>query len=109
MSPLNRITNSDGGHYGYAFWCPGCKDTHAIPTVPHPKGWTFNGNEERPTFGPSILVHEVKRQDGTVFSPRCHSFVEDGRIRYLGDCGHALAGQTVDLPAWKGWNAEAYA
>jgi hypothetical protein len=28
----------------------------------------------------------------------CHSFVTDGRIQYLGDCTHAMAGQTVDLP-----------
>ena len=29
---------------------------------------------------------------------RCHSFVTDGRIQFLSDCTHALAGQTVDLP-----------
>jgi len=28
----------------------------------------------------------------------CHSFVTDGRIQFLGDCTHNLAGQTVDLP-----------
>jgi hypothetical protein len=27
----------------------------------------------------------------------CHSFVENGRIRYLSDCTHAYAGQTVEL------------
>lgn len=30
----------------------------------------------------------------------CHSFVTDGRIQFLGDCTHSLAGQTVDLPDW---------
>ena len=30
----------------------------------------------------------------------CHTFVTDGRIQFLGDCTHALAGQTVDLPDW---------
>lgn len=34
---------------------------------------------------------------------RCHTFVgcngaEPGQIIYLGDCTHALAGQTIDLP-----------
>lgn len=29
---------------------------------------------------------------------RCHSFIEGGRIRFLSDCSHALAGQTVELP-----------
>ena len=28
----------------------------------------------------------------------CHSFIRDGRIQFLGDCTHHLAGQTVDLP-----------
>jgi len=28
----------------------------------------------------------------------CHSFIRDGKIQFLGDCTHALAGQTVDLP-----------
>lgn len=28
----------------------------------------------------------------------CHSFVTAGRIEFLPDCTHALAGQTVDLP-----------
>ncbi len=31
---------------------------------------------------------------------RCHTFITDGRIQFLGDCSHKLAGQTVDLPAW---------
>lgn len=26
----------------------------------------------------------------------------DGRIQFLNDCTHALAGQTVDLPDWEG-------
>ena len=30
----------------------------------------------------------------------CHTFVTDGRIQYLGDCTHALAGQTVDMIDW---------
>lgn len=30
----------------------------------------------------------------------CHSFVRAGRIEFLGDCTHALAGQTVPLPPW---------
>ena len=30
----------------------------------------------------------------------CHSFVTDGRIQFLGDCTHKLAGQTVNIPEW---------
>lgn len=86
------------------FDCPGCKGPHVLP-VTGPKAWGFNNNDERPTFTPSILVHEVKAgpdatlvAPGTVLSPRCHSFVTDGRIQFLSDCTHTLAGQTVDLP-----------
>lgn len=27
----------------------------------------------------------------------CHSFVRNGKIEYLNDCTHELAGQTVEL------------
>jgi hypothetical protein len=72
-----------------------------VPTLPHDRGWEFSGSLERPTLSPSILVHPhgALADDGSVYqSHRCHSFVRDGRIEYLGDSTHALAGQTVDLP-----------
>jgi hypothetical protein len=95
---VRQVPNSDGQHYGYRFTCPGCNDEHVIPTKPHPQGWDFTGDEDRPTFAPSILVHAIKRADGTELTPLCHSFVRDGRIEFLGDCTHKLAGQTVELP-----------
>jgi hypothetical protein len=30
----------------------------------------------------------------------CHSFVVDGRMQFLSDCTHVMAGQTVDIPVW---------
>lgn len=36
--------------------------------------------------------------------PRCHSFIRAGRIEFCGDSGHSLAGKTVDLPPWRGWD-----
>lgn len=98
MKRIKHVVLTDGAHYGYRFECPGCGDSHVIPTNPHPRGWDFSGDEERPTFSPSILVHEVKGPDGSALSPRCHSFVRGGRIEFLSDSTHALAGQTVDLP-----------
>lgn len=89
--------HGSGALWGYSFECPGCKDTHRIPTVgDHP--WGFNGSLERPTFTPSILVRSRFKEDGAMRDFCCHSFVRDGRIEFLGDCTHALAGQTVDLP-----------
>lgn len=29
---------------------------------------------------------------------RCHSFVRDGKIEFLGDCTHEMAGTTIELP-----------
>ena len=42
---------------------------------------------------PSPLVNKEEAGD----HPRCHIFIRDGRIQYLNDCTHALAGQTVDM------------
>lgn len=72
------------------FECPGCKGIHGITTAPG--RWTFNGDVERPTFSPSVLCSWPPNPD------RCHSFVRDGRIEFLSDCTHSLAGQMVDLP-----------
>ena len=92
------------------FWCPGCQDHHGVP-VDGSRGWTWNGSLETPTINPSILVQGVlygpdklpfKQYRGPAECEAtpyvCHSFVRDGRIEFLGDCTHSLAGQTVDLP-----------
>lgn len=85
--------------------------------------WKFvNGDVEQPTFRASMLVTSVampavdpktgdypKGPDGEylrdatgriagVKDTVCHSFVTGGRIEFLKDCTHKLAGQTVDLP-----------
>lgn len=80
------------------FLCPGCEMLHGVNvnrSKPGP-GWDWNGDVDKPTFSPSILVTYwwgEQREDR-----RCHSFVRAGRIEFLSDCTHALAGQTVDLP-----------
>lgn len=77
---------------GYDIMCPGCKREHYINTGENIQGstWNTNGDTERPTFIPSLLLDQ-----GTY---RCHSFVENGNIRFLDDCTHSLKGQTVELP-----------
>lgn len=99
MSRLKPTNNQDGNLAGYTFHCPGCNDTHYVPTVGE-HAWGFNGDVDKPTFTPSILVRGVKNAWGPDFDATptvCHSFVTDGRIQFLGDCTHALAGTTVDL------------
>jgi hypothetical protein len=85
------------------FECPGCGEMRAVRVRARSDGapsgpvWGWNESLDLPTFSPSLLVrwtHGEKRE------PRCcHSFVRDGRIEFLSDCTHTLAGQTVDLAA----------
>lgn len=79
---------------GYSFDCPGCGTTHMFSTNLKfsPIAWDFNGDINNPTFSPSLLVW------GSEPSLRCHSFVRNGKIEFLGDCFHKLKGQTIDLP-----------
>ena len=93
-----RVSTHEGKPYGIRFDCPGCKEAHVLPVQPYSGGWEFNDSEERPTVSPSILVHAITTKEGREVTPRCHSFVRAGRIQFLSDCGHELAGQTVDLP-----------
>lgn len=76
-----------------AFDCPGCKMLHRfIPdTVPGP-GPRWRVQSYNPlTISPSLLV------TGGADDIRCHSFIRDGNIQFLGDCTHGLKGQTVPM------------
>lgn len=115
---LRLMQNHNGGSSA-GFYCPGCKELHAVNITPGSSPlWTYNNNPYSPTFHPSVLVqsgHYAKHYDGkgcwcTYYKEHpeeeddgfrcviCHSFIRDGKIIFLNDCTHALAGQTVDLP-----------
>ena len=85
------------------FECPGCKESHSIP-IAGAHAWGWNGSVDSPTFTPSIKVTYPANPDAIEEFKEwrtervCHSFVTDGKIQFLGDCTHALAGQTVELP-----------
>ena len=99
MARAKKAVGSPGDHY-VSFRCPGCDDHHVIP-ITGVHAWGFNGDYDRPTLTPSILCkytpwNDVTEQyDGP--ASICHSFVREGRIEFLSDCSHALAGQTVDM------------
>lgn len=104
MAQLSSILRSVAGGR-VMFWCPGCDSPHQIPVSDaHDPGraWGWNGSAESPTFTPSILVSYSGSDAGVDGAPPavCHSFVVDGRIQFLGDCTHEMAGQTVDIPVW---------
>jgi hypothetical protein len=110
----------DGTFYGITTYCPGCvyMGGAPMPTTlpvnwlppgatesPYQKGkphWDFNGDFDKPTFSPSI--NSWWGGDNGIPLHRCHSFVRDGKIQFLGDCTHSLANQTVDLADVPGLN-----
>lgn len=100
MAALSKKLRSlEGGRV--MFWCPGCDGAHqvTIGEGSEPR-WGYNGNPEAPTFTPSISVTYNGPDAGVDGAPPavCHSFVTDGRIQFLADCTHSLAGQTVEIP-----------
>lgn len=86
----------DYGNGDLGFHCPGCGSGHSFRvsadfSLPQ---WMWNGSMDNPTFTPSLLINQ-----GDTAS-RCHSYVTDGKIRFLSDCWHSLKGQQVELPDW---------
>lgn len=92
------------------FHCPGCRIDHAF-LIERPAGrqpcWTWDGNVTHPTFEPSLLVRStrpvVDDETGEATGrdeqyTMCHLFVRDGKIVFLPDCAHELAGTKVPLP-----------
>lgn len=102
----------DGGRVG--FFCPGCREMHQVCVEGDGRPrWGFNGDYERPTFTPSVLVRGTKivrdeagewtgewerDASGNLIPTVCHSFVTDGQISFLEDCTHDLRGQVVPIP-----------
>ena len=103
------------------FWCPGCKASHQIQHGDGPGArWRWNGDAEKPTFSPSVLVRGIRgdMNDAELasyeeayekcgytsailgdarFATVCHTFITDGRIQFLSDCTHMLAVQAVPM------------
>lgn len=106
-----KVRTADDGRL--LFYCEGCEGLHGVNNT-----WGFNGDFENPTFSPSIHVRGTQpitdeEHDliiaGKYVKPRpliCHSFVTDGRMQYLDDCTHKLAGQTVELKEESQWYEE---
>lgn len=109
MGARGVLRTLDGGRVG--FMCPGCREMHQV-TIAGDRAWGFNGDYERPTLTPSVLVNSTKivrdeagqwtgewERDagGNLIPTVCHSFVTDGAISFLGDCTHDLRGQVVPL------------
>lgn len=94
MAKVELLINRED-EKAYGFLCPGCNCTHIFWTQ-CAKGpvWKWNGDFAKPTIHPSLVYFG----NGNENENRCHSFVTNGRIQFLADCTHSLAGQTVELP-----------
>ena len=94
MAKFKRLDESQKEDITYVFQCPGCKDDHYVRVKGNGCTWEWNGDVDKPTVSPSLLLH--RWEPGQV----CHSFVKDGQIQFLNDCFHELRGKTVDIPEW---------
>lgn len=83
-----KVLAVEDGHLAY---CSGCKQSHLIPSR-----WRFNGNLEKPTFSPSLLIN-IEFSDTNKPKHTCHSFIVDGKWQYCSDSTHELAGRTVEM------------
>jgi len=71
--------------------------------------WSWNGDVDAPTLHPSILTRGKRdltdEETDMVLSgspldlqvTRCHSFVNNGRVKFLDDSSHELAGRELPL------------
>lgn len=90
MSEYIRETKEEKGTYEY--WCPGCKRHHFA----NRKTWNINLTTN--TLIPSYLLITPRPKGEDMV---CHSWVRKGKIQYLNDCTHDLAGKTVDMEPLK--------
>lgn len=106
---LRRIGSNPSYSGGLAHWCPACAEVHVFTIEGKNSSgaaWTWNGNIDKPTFTPSMLIRTGPRPTVPVGRPDagrvdvCHYILTDGVINYCGDCTHGLAGQSVPLPDW---------
>lgn len=93
MAKAMTLSTERGDPGGTIIHCPACKYGHLFDAR-----WKFNGDFEKPTFTPSMLVFPDAEFNKKFNCIRCHSFVTDGKIQFLADCDHSMAGQTVELP-----------
>ena len=120
---LRNWVDPSTGNEGLSYWCQGCKSLHSIRTK-GPNSWSWNGDAERPVFGPSVLSrqgHYVpgwKSENGCACDYErehpdedhagfrcviCHTFVgcngaQPGEVIFLSDCTHELAGTVQPFP-----------
>lgn len=107
MSGYTRLSKILAKSNGNIFFeCPACEAPHGVNCGGgHGPVWSWDGDVNKPTFSPSVLVSYTQyltpEKNDNKKEHVCHSFVRGGRIEYLSDCTHELAGKAVDIPEWE--------
>ncbi|MFA5670202.1 MAG: DUF6527 family protein [Balneolaceae bacterium] len=82
---------------GYSFWCVACDSPHAFYThdgYTNNKSWKLISTDPV-TVQPSIKLTAPYKNETENYC--CHLFLLNGKIRYLTDCTHYLAGKEIDM------------
>jgi len=99
LSRKLRSLQAVNGRAGLAYWCQGCDGIHTI--LIDGKGspnWHWDGNKDKPTFQPSVLLRSPDRT--------CHTYVRNGIVTFLPDCTHKYKGTDQPLPDLPEWLQE---
>ncbi len=114
VSSVLRTAVHGPGKSGFIHWCPGCEEAHYIQTAGDGPNWSFDGNVEKPTFGPSVKIEwtggsmggtNIEKNSVCIDKEKdrwqsiCHYFIRNGQIEYCSDSTHQLSGKTISLPA----------
>lgn len=102
MKVIIRLLDGKNQPIGWVMRCPGCRTSHQIMTEHselYPGGpiWKFNGNEQSPTFEPSVRVSWNQWSDGKETPHVCHFTVTSGKLNFCGDSTHAMANTTQNM------------
>lgn len=120
ISRFLRNIQYSPSQYGLTYWCQGCRELHQVITS-GPGAWEYNNNPDAPTFHPSVKVTGLqiyqddrgdwtgkwkKDASGNPIPLICHTYITDGMVRFLEDCTHEFAGQTLPLPELPPWHRD---
>lgn len=96
-SKIEYVEGNPDGVDQYQFYCPGCECHHSFwhKNIKDKVQWSWNKSFVKPTVTPSIKTqfYSYKFEKDMI----CHFYIKNGKIQYLNDCTHELAGETIKM------------
>ena len=81
------------------FYCPACDTSHSFNV----EGWTLIDTAKGPTVSPSLkITGYITTRAGESEEVHCHLFIREGKLVYLPDYKHDMAGETVPMVSYEG-------